>query len=89
MPILHLGTRLAVQGDVSLKEPLCQLRHRRQEPLGLFLPVRVPAVVDVGDDLARPRLGLLEGQGAVAADLDVYGLSLAEELGDVALSPLA
>ena len=51
---------------------------------GLLFPVGVPAVVDVGDDLARPRLGFLEGQGAVATDLDADGLPPAEGLGDVA-----
>ena len=86
MPVLHLGAGLAVQGDVLFQEALRQLRHRRRQALGLLLPVRVPAVVDVGDDLARPGLGLLEGQDAVAADLDADGLAFAEELGDVALS---
>ena len=38
MPVLHLGARLAVQGDVFLQEPLRQLRHRRRQALGLLLP---------------------------------------------------
>ena len=61
MPVLHLCARFAVQGDVFLQEPLCQLRHRGRQALGLLLLVRVPAVIDIGNDLARPGLGLFEG----------------------------
>ena len=86
MPVLDLGARLAVLGDVFFQEPLGQLRHCGSEALGFLVLVRVPAVVDVGDGLAGPRLGLFEGEGFVAPDLDADGLSPPEGLGDVALS---
>ena len=72
----------------SARETLRELAHGRRTPLVLPVLARFPSVVDVGDDFPRPPARFLEGQGAVAADLEAGDFSLAMGLRHIALSAI-
>ena len=84
-PVLGLGARLAVGGDIFLKESLPQLAHGGR--LGIPpVPRRVLARPHVGDDLGGPGAGICGGGRSMRADRHLYNSAAIAGLDDIDLT---
>lgn len=81
--IFILGRRLAVRGDVFVKEPLAECLHGRGGAQPVALRARIAAQPHIGEMLHGLGAGLIRGDRAMRADIDPTDAPTRAELGEV------